>query len=119
MSVSNLKLTKPQDQDSDVLFMERRRASRRPLSGQVTAVTVADAGPGSLRKINTFQLLNISDQGLGVISQTEVQVGHSVSVYFAPHGAETGFDLHGQVVRCRQRHDGYELGIALNQAMAA
>jgi hypothetical protein len=37
--------------------------------------------------------------------------GAKLMLLFPPHGAERGFDVTGQVVRCERAEDGYEVGI--------
>ena len=115
MSGPSLKLTQ-NDRDDDSIFLERRRAPRRTVGGRVT--TVADS-TDSTRRIASLQLLNISDTGIGAISQDPVHIGSTIAVFFPPHGAEQGFDLYGTVVRCQQTDQGYRIGIMLRQAMAA
>lgn len=116
MSGPSLKLT-PDDQPRDTYFLERRRSPRRTVAGRVTSVA---AGPDVARRIGSLQLLNISDCGIGAISQEPVDIGSTIAVFFPPHGAELGFDLYGTVVRCHEGEDGsYRIGILLRQAMAA
>ena len=64
-------------------------------------------------------VLNISDTGVGVMSQEPVEVDSRIAIFFPPHGPERGFDLFGRVVRCVHREAGHEVGIALEQRLAA
>lgn len=101
---------------SDTLYFERRRHPRRKASGQVTAVIrqpgVGNDGPS---KMLTFDLIDISDSGIGLCSSEPIDTGSRITVFFPPHGAEPGFDLAGEVVRCQSNDDRHIVGIALDE----
>lgn len=105
--------------ESDRLFLERRRTPRHSISGHVTAVAQDGERAGEGHRICALQLLNISDTGLGVVAQQPLNLGTRVSVFFAPHGAEPGFDVNGVVVRCNAREAGHEVGLRLDHRLAA
>ena len=117
-SPAPLRLRRP-DQDTDAYRLERRMTLRHSLAGRVTAVQTHDQTDGQLSRICSLQLLNISDSGLGALSEEPVEPGSSVAVFFPPHGPERGFDLVGQVVRCVARENGHEIGIRLETRAAA
>ena len=101
---------------SDTLYFERRRHPRRRARGQVTAV-IREPGsqPHDSAKMLTFDLLDISDSGVGLSAQQPVAVGSRITVFFAPHGPEPGFDLVGEVVRCQSTDNNHIIGIALEE----
>lgn len=118
MRPAKLKLAdynKPLTRAPDALYFERRHAPRRRLRGQVTAMVYQP----QRHQIQRLQMRDQSDTGLGAWSDEPIDLGRSITVYFAPHGPEGGFDLTGTVVRCRPCDGGYDLGIALRQRLAA
>lgn len=101
---------------ADSLYFERRRHPRRKARGQVTAVI---REPGALKddpaKMLTLDLVDISDSGIGLASTQPIAVGSRITVFFAPHGAEPGFDLVGEVVRCQSYDNRHTIGVALEE----
>ena len=102
----------------DTLYFERRRHPRRRMRGQVTAVIREPDTPDAPAKMVTLDLIDLSDSGVGATSTEPIAVGSKVTVFFPPHGAEPGFDLAGEVVRCRSNDNLHTLGIALNETSA-
>ena len=100
----------------DSLYFERRRHPRRRTRGQVTAV-IREPGDGEAAqaKMISIDLIDISDSGIGAASQEPIAVGTRITVFFPPHGPEPGFDLAGEVVRCRSNDNRHVIGIALSE----
>ena len=96
------------------MFHERRGASRRPANGYLTAVVSDPSDTAHPKRICALELLNTARHGLGALSGEPLPAGARISLFAPPHGAEPSVDLHGTVIRCRERSDGYEVGIALN-----
>lgn len=100
----------------DSLYFERRRHPRRRTRGQVSAVV---REPGADRddpaKMITLDLIDLSDSGIGANAQEPIAVGSRITVFFPPHGPESGFDLTGQVVRCRSFDNRHNIGVALDE----
>jgi hypothetical protein len=117
-SATTLRLQRPEP-DTDAYRLERRTALRHSIAGRVTAVQSHDEADGQLSRICSLQLLNISDSGLGALSEESMELGSSLAVFFPPHGPERGIDLVGQVVRCVARENGHEIGIRLEARAAA
>jgi hypothetical protein len=113
-----LRLQRP-DAESDAYRLERRIAQRHSIAGRVTAVQTHEQADGQLSRICSLQLMNISDTGLGALSEESIEPGSSLAVFFPPHGPERGIDLVGQVVRCVARENGHEIGIRLEARAAA
>ena len=111
---------------SPVTF-ERRRHRRHVISGQVTAVqtirnatdTTDNQQNGLCNRICSLQLRDISDSGLGAISQEPTETGIPIAVFFSPHGPDNGFDLYGHVTRCTKSASGHEIAIHFNGHDAA
>ena len=116
---ASLKLVDPESTDPDVLRFERRRCPRHSTSGQVTAVQEAADPTTHTARICSLQLLNISDTGLGALTDDEIPCGTLIRVYFPSHGAEGGFELFGSVVRSVRRETGHEIGVRLGTKQAA
>ena len=112
----HLKLVKPPNEPADVLFLERRSCDRAPLIGQATAIITDDADKDHpATKICSVQLANISDTGLGIITEEPVDIGQHIhiTVFIQPHGPEGGYDLTGAVIRCNQTEIGYDVGLKI------
>lgn len=110
-----LRLTTDDSKNSDALFFERRRATRRRTSGRVTAVYQQAADADGPQRLLTLQLNDLSDTGVGATATEPVSVGSRITLFFPPHGNEPGFDLSGTVVRCSSIDDRHRLGIVLSQ----
>jgi hypothetical protein len=117
-SSAALRLQRPEP-DSDAYRLERRTTFRHSIAGRVTAVQSHEQSDGQLSRICSLQLLNISDSGLGALSEESIEPGSCLAVFFPPHGPERGIDLVGQVVRCVARENGHEIGIRLEARAAA
>ena len=102
---------------SDTLYFERRRHPRRQARGQVTAVIRhPGADQDDPSKMLTIDLMDLSEGGIGAVSQEPIAIGSRITVFFPPHGPEPGFDLAGEVVRCRSKDSLHRIGIALDEA---
>ena len=102
---------------SDTLYFERRRHPRRRATGQVTAV-IREPGHAedAPAKMLTLDLADMSDSGLGLVAQQPIPVGSQIVVFFPPHGADPGFDLSGEIVRCHTNGDRHTIGVALEES---
>lgn len=97
-----------------LLLRERRGAPRRPASGHMTGVVSDPYHPRHPKRICALELLNTASDGLGTLSGEPLSPGARITLFAPPHGTARGMDLRGTVVRCRERSDGYEVGIALH-----
>lgn len=113
-----LRLTPPAE-PADTYFLERRTSDRHVIAGRVTAVRSEPGPDGHRNKISSLVLLNMSDGGVGALSQDHIAPDSRIAIFFPPHGADRGFDLFGKVVRCTPRETGHEIGICLEQRAAA
>jgi len=114
-----LKLVSPIQIEPETLFMERRKESRRKISGAATALSSGNGKNPFPKRICSFQLLDISDSGIGGITQKPLEIGSQIAILFPPHGPDHGFDMYGTVARCREHDDGFEIGITLESRLAA
>lgn len=113
-----LKLSESSTIISDTLYFERRRHPRHRAAGQVSAVIREPGNEDGPAKMLTLDLVDQSAGGLGATTTEPVMVGSKITVFFPPHGAEPGFDLIGQVVRCRSNANRHTLGILLSEPNA-
>ena len=118
-TVTTLKLVKPDSRESDSIPFDRRNSVRRVISGRVTAWQASSERQPHGNKICSLQLVNISDTGLGAITQEPVDSTTSITVIFPPHGPERGFDRYGRVVRCEERDGRHDIGIQFVRRTAA
>jgi hypothetical protein len=114
----SLKLSESSTVISDTLFFERRKHPRHRTRGQVTAVIREPGCEDDPAKMLTLELVDQSVGGLGVVAMEPVAVGSRITVFFPPHGPEPGFDLMGEVVRCRTNNNRHTLGILLSEPNA-
>jgi len=120
MANHNLRLVDVTQDNVDSYYLERRTASRRSAIGQVTALSSVPEGKDSHKRICSLRLLDMSDSGLGAVSQSPLEKDAPITVFFPPHGNERGFDLTGYVVRCSpQQSGGHSVGIRLGRQVAA
>ncbi len=67
-----------------------------------------------------LSLRDVSAGGLSAISQTPVESGERVSVFFPPMGIQRGWDASGRVIRCTPSNFGYKIAVEFDPvAMAA
>lgn len=123
MTTTVLKLTEPiMDHDHDILPLERRGSYRHPAQGRVTALRDMDGHTtGILRKICSLKLCDMSETGVGVISDEPMEMDSTITILFPPHGPDCGYNVTGQVVRSFEQSDGesHRIGIQFGSRMAA
>ncbi|MCC6579740.1 MAG: PilZ domain-containing protein [Phycisphaeraceae bacterium] len=103
----------------DALVFERRRGIRRPINGRVTAIRGATEHAITPAKIMSLQLVNISDTGLGVVTNEPMELGSHLTVMFPAHGPDGSCDATCHVVRCNRRAFGFEIGVKFDSRTAA
>lgn len=99
---------------ADSTFPERRAVPRSPVAGRATGVVSDSADPAGPKRICALELLNLSSRGFGALSGAPLPVGGRIVLCFPPLGPLAGVDLRGTIVRCCERGDGYEVGVALS-----
>ncbi len=114
-----LRLVKTDRREGDPIPFERRDQHRKPISGRVTVIESWGGAESPQNKIASLTLKDISDTGIGAISQEPIENDTRVTVFIPPHGPERGYDLYGRIVWCARGEDGYEVGIKLDQKMTA
>lgn len=122
MAASQFRLVRLESEHTltrDALRFEQRKAIRHSVSGRVTAVSRGSNPDGVRSRICSLLLKDMSDTGVGVYSQEALPLNTAITMFFPPHGAESGFDATGRVVRSRETDQGYELGIRFEVVPAA
>lgn len=106
-------------QDRDTLPFERRTTERHRITGRATAISKDSDASGARNSIRSVQLQDISDGGLGALSQDPMPVNSRIAVFLPPHGPDRGIDIYGVVVRCVPYAHGYLVGVKYESRAAA
>ena len=64
-------------------------------------------------------LRDLSIGGLSAISQTPVEAGERLAVFFPPQGIKRGWDAYGRVIRCNPSAMGYRIAVEFDPIPAA
>lgn len=121
MSQASLHLVRPGavQTNPDALYFERRSTDRFAASGHATAVVARPPqecffGEPSSR-ICSLELVDLSDTGLGGLSDEPLPIGAQITVFIAPRGAQRGYDRRGTVVRCQPRNRRHHIAVRFTQ----
>jgi hypothetical protein len=64
-------------------------------------------------------LRDLSLGGLSAISQTPLEHGERLTVFFPPQGTQRGWDAYGRVLRCEPSGFGYRIAVEFDPLPAA
>ena len=67
----------------------------------------------------SLSLRDLSAGGLSALSDTPIDAGERVSLFFPPHGPMRGWDAYGRVVRCEASTFGYRVAVEFDTLPAA
>jgi hypothetical protein len=67
----------------------------------------------------SLALRDLSAGGLSAISDTPLQAGERVTVFFPPQGLMRGWDAYGRIVRCDMSTFGYRVAVEFDSLPAA
>jgi hypothetical protein len=90
---------------------ERRVFPRKEIKALVEGMRVDHSLPALQQPHLTLTLRDLSLGGLSAISDTPVQPGERVAVYFPPQGSRGGWDASGRVIRCAPSGMGYRVAV--------
>src|SRR5262245_7678313 len=90
---------------------ERRIFPRKEVKALVEGTRCDHALPALQQPHLTLALRDLSLGGLSAISDTPVQPGERLAVYFPPQGTRGGWDASGRVVRCAPSGMGYRVAV--------
>ncbi|MFW5681947.1 MAG: PilZ domain-containing protein [Phycisphaeraceae bacterium] len=120
MSDSILRLVDDAREAGEPFVFDRRRAARRRLSNDVTALLVDGYGPDHTGpRILPMETRNISDSGVGAVCDFPLPLRAEVRLFFPPHGSDPGFELRGWVARCVPAHGRYDIGLTFGRQSAS
>ena len=90
---------------------ERRMFPRKDLHARVQGKRLDHTIPARREPFLNLSLRDVSLGGLSAISQTPVQPGERVGVFFPPQGIQRGWDAYGRVIRCQPSTFGYRIAV--------
>jgi hypothetical protein len=67
----------------------------------------------------SLALRDLSAGGLSAISDTPLEAGERVTVFFPPQGLMRGWDAYGRIVRCDSSTFGYRVAVEFDSLPAA
>lgn len=67
----------------------------------------------------SLALRDLSVGGLSAISDTPLQAGERVTVFFPPNGPMRGWDAYGRIIRCEPSTFGYRVAVEFDALPAA
>jgi hypothetical protein len=90
---------------------ERRIFPRKEMQARVQGKRLDHTIPARREPHLNLSLRDVSMGGLSAISQTPVESGERVSVFFPPQGIQRGWDAFGRVIRCQPSSFGYRIAV--------
>lgn len=97
---------------------ERRLFPRQQAHGHIHGQRL-DRSNAAVRR-NPHLALALRDLSVGGVSgwsQTELNAGERVLLFFPPEGMNKGFDVRGKVIRCEQSALGFRIAIAFEATL--
>jgi hypothetical protein len=98
---------------------ERRMFPRKEIHARVDGMRLDHTIPARRQPQLSLALRDLSLGGLSAISQTPIESGERISVFFPPQGATRGWDAYGRVLRCEPSGMGYRLAVEFDPLPAA
>jgi hypothetical protein len=98
---------------------ERRIFPRKEVKALVEGLRCDHSVPARQQPQLTLALRDLSLGGLSAISDTPVNPGERLAVYFPPQGTRGGWDASGRVLRCSPSGMGYRLAVEFDALPAA
>jgi hypothetical protein len=98
---------------------ERRVFPRKEIKALVEGVRCDHSVPALQQPQLTLALRDLSLGGLSAISDTPVNPGERLAVYFPPQGTRGGWDASGRVIRCAPSGMGYRVAMEFDALPAA
>ncbi len=98
---------------------DRRIFPRQPVSLHVTGRRMDHSVNARRDPCLHLSLKDVSVGGLCATSQTPVQVGEHIAVFFPPEGFSRGWDAYGRVLRVETEKAGYKIAVSFDRLPAA
>ncbi|HSV13982.1 MAG TPA: PilZ domain-containing protein [Tepidisphaeraceae bacterium] len=94
---------------------ERRMFERKEVHAHIQGKRLDHSIAARREPFLSLATRDLSIGGLSAISQTIIQRGERVSVYFPPQGVHRGWDALGRVIRCEPSGMGYRVAVEFEQ----
>jgi hypothetical protein len=94
---------------------ERRMFERKEVHAHIQGKRLDHSIAARREPFLSLATRDLSIGGLSAISQTAIQRGERVSVYFPPQGVHRGWDALGRVIRCEPSGFGYRVAVEFEQ----
>jgi hypothetical protein len=98
---------------------ERRMFDRKEVHTRIEGKRLDHSIPARQQPHVSLALRDLSLGGLSAISETPVQAGERIAVFFPPQGASRGWDAYGRVIRCDAGQFGYRVAVEFDPMPAA
>jgi hypothetical protein len=90
---------------------ERRMFPRKEVHAQIQGKRLDHTISAHREPFLNLALRDLSMGGMSAISQSPVQRGERVNVFFPPQGVHRGWDALGRVIRCQPSGFGYRIAV--------
>src|SRR4051812_30774388 len=104
---------------SSVSGAERRCFPRKEVHARIEGHRLDNTLPARQQPRVSLALRDLSLGGLSAISDTMLQAGERVTVFFPPQGINRGWDAYGRIVRCDPSTFGYRVAVEFDMLPAA
>jgi hypothetical protein len=98
---------------------ERRMFPRKVVHTRVDSVRLDHTIQARRQPQVSLALRDLSVGGISAISQTPLEHGERLTVFFPPQGASRGWDAYGRVIRCEPSGMGYRVAVEFDPLPAA
>lgn len=98
---------------------ERRVFPRKEIHARVEGRRMDNTLQACKQPHVSLSLRDLSLGGLSAISDTAMQEGERVTVFFPPQGVMRGWDAYGRVIRCDASTFGYRVAVEFDTLPAA
>ena len=98
---------------------ERRMFPRKEIHARVEGKRMDHSIVAHLQPHLSLSLRDLSFGGLSALSQTPLERGERLTVFFPPQGNNRGWDAYGRVLRCEPSSIGYRIAVEFDPLPAA
>jgi hypothetical protein len=98
---------------------ERRVFPRREIHARVDGMRLDHSIQAHRQPQISMAIRDLSVGGLSALSQTPLEAGERMSVFFPPQGPQRGWDAYGRVIRCEPSSLGYRVAVEFDPLPAA
>jgi hypothetical protein len=98
---------------------DRRCFPRKEVHARIEGHRMDNTLPARKQPHVSLALRDLSLGGLSAISDTMLQAGERVTVFFPPQGINRGWDAYGRIVRCDPSTFGFRVAVEFDMLPAA